>query len=308
LLPAADCGEYNEIMFRRMRHFLEMIRFSHTIFALPFALTSALLAWQGEKKFLVIDLIGILLCMVFARSAAMAFNRLADRNFDARNPRTAQRHIPAGKLSVLSVITFTIGASLGFLLSTMLFLFSTPPNRWPAYLAVPVLLFIFVYSFTKRITSLAHFWLGASLMLAPVAAWIAIRGMHQLAVPLVLGLAVFFWASGFDILYACQDYEFDQGEKLHSIPARIGVPNALRIALVCHVLMLGDLFFLWGICPQFGYVYLVGISLIAVLLAYEHSLVRPNDLTRVNRAFFHVNGVISVGLFAVVVAQLVVRW
>jgi 4-hydroxybenzoate polyprenyltransferase len=295
-------------MFRQARYFLEMIRFSHTIFALPFALMSALLAWQSDKKFLLIDLAGIVLCMVFARSAAMAFNRLADRHIDARNPRTAGRHIPAGKLSVLAVWLFTIVSALGFVASTLLFLYSEPPNPWPLILAGPVLIFICAYSYLKRFSALAHFWLGAALMLAPIAAWIALRGVAELWVPTTLGAAVFFWVAGFDILYACQDFEFDQAEKLHSVPARFGIRNALRIALICHALMIADLIVLWLICPQLKYVFLAGLAAIMVLLGYEHSLVQPDNLARVNRAFFHVNGVISVGLLAILVVQILTNF
>jgi 4-hydroxybenzoate polyprenyltransferase len=295
-------------MLRRARHFLEMIRFSHTLFALPFAMMSALLAWQSEREFQFLDLVGILLCMIFARCAAMAFNRLIDRRIDALNPRTAQRHLPTGVLSVRAVSAFALVSGIGFILSTSLFLLTDPPNPWPIMLAAPVLIFIFIYSFTKRFTVLSHLWLGASLMLAPVAAWIAIRGMHQLAVPIILGIAVLFWVTGFDILYACQDFEFDRRNRLHSIPARVGIPGALRIALVCHILMVIELLVLWYVCPELGNLFLCGIALITFLLGYEHSLVRPNDLARVNRAFFHVNGVISIGLLAILVAQLVWRW
>ena len=168
--------------------------------------------------------------MVFARSAAMAINRLADRKLDAVNPRTAGRHLPAGLLSVPAVATFLGICVLGFFASTLLFL----PNRWPLILAGPVLAFIAAYSFTKRFTVLAHFWLGASLMLAPLAAWIAIRGLSDLATPTVLGLAVLFWVAGFDILYACQDVDVDRRLGLHSVPVRLGVPGALaRARLSC---------------------------------------------------------------------------
>src|SRR6266404_2299852 len=196
-------------MLRAARAFLEMIRFSHTIFALPFALMSAALAWK-EIEFRFTDLIGILLSMVFARSTAMAFNRLADRRLDAKNPRTAGRHLPSGQLSVLAVRLFTLLSAAGFFASTLLFL----PNRWPLLLAGPVLLFVCLYSFTKRFTALAHFWLGASLSFAPLAAWIALRGMRSLEVATMLGLAVMFWVAGFDILYACQDADFDRRQGL----------------------------------------------------------------------------------------------
>lgn len=291
---------------RRVRQLLEMIRFSHTLFALPFALLSALLAWQEPGAvFAWQQLVGILLCMVFARSAAMAFNRLADRDIDAHNPRTAQRHLPSGQLSPATVCLFTLLCAAGFVASTLIFFTVTPPNPWPLYLSVPVLLFLCAYSMTKRFTALAHFWLGASLLLAPLGAWIAINQLVRLEVPIVLGLAVLFWVAGFDILYACQDVDFDRQAKLHSVPARLGVPASLRVALGCHVVMVGLLIALYFAAqPQLGVIYLVGIALIAMLLAYEHWLVRPDDLTRVNQAFFHVNVVVSVGLFLVVLIQI----
>jgi 4-hydroxybenzoate polyprenyltransferase len=289
-------------MLKRFRLFLELIRFSHTIFALPFALTSAVLAWQ-LGPFRWFDLIGILLCMASARSAAMAFNRLVDRRIDAENPRTASRHLPAGLLSVAAVTAFFVISATVFVLSTLLF-----RNPWPLYLSGPVLLFICTYSLTKRFTALAHFWLGASLMLAPLAAWIAIHGPHDLATPLVLGGAVLFWVAGFDILYACQDVEFDRSAKLHSVPATFGVPNALRLATVCHAAMAALLFLLYVVAqPVLGLIYLLGVIAVAGLLIYEHWLVRPDDLSRVNRAFFQVNGVISVGLFVLVLVDQLVR-
>jgi 4-hydroxybenzoate polyprenyltransferase len=292
-------------MLHRMRLLLGMIRFSHTIFALPFALTSAALAWQ-RSGFHWLQLVGIVLCMVFARSAAMAFNRLADRHLDAANPRTAGRHLPTGQLTPAVAWTFTLCSAVGFIGTTLLFLLEFD-NPWPVLLAVPVLLFVCAYSYTKRFTVLAHFWLGTSLCLAPVAAWIAILGLRDLEPPLVLGLAVLFWVSGFDILYACQDVDFDRRVRLRSVPARFGVPAALRTALVCHVAMLAALAGLYTIAsPPLGVVYLIGIGGVALLLLYEHWLVRPDDLSRLNQAFFHVNGVISVGLFLLVLLQLAV--
>jgi 4-hydroxybenzoate polyprenyltransferase len=295
-----------------------MIRFPHTLFALPFALSSAALAWaiplprtNEPIGFRWQQLVGILLCMVFARSAAMAFNRLADRRIDAGNPRTAGRHLPTGQLRVASVWAFTLFSAAGFILATLIFLIDTD-NPWPLYFSVPVLLFISAYSYAKRFTAMSHFWLGASLLLAPVAAWVAIRGidpdnLRDLIVPVLLGLAVLFWVSGFDILYACQDVDFDRKTGLHSIPARLGVPVALRLALVCHALMVAMLLALYFATPALGWVFLAGLAAVAVLLAYEHWLVRPDDLTRVNRAFFHVNSVISIGLFGLVLLQLALR-
>jgi 4-hydroxybenzoate polyprenyltransferase len=289
-------------MLKQLRKLLEMIRFSHTLFALPFALLSAVLAWQ-DHPFRWLDLLGILLCMIFARSAAMAFNRLADQHYDAANPRTAQRHLPSGQLSLTSVWIFTLLCTAGFVASTLLF--TLAQNWWPLYLAVPVLGFLMTYSFTKRFTFLCHVWLGASLLLAPVAAWIAIRGLEQLLTPVVLGLVVLFWVTGFDILYACQDVDFDRKARLASVPARFGVLVALRVALLCHVLMVACLIGLyWAAWPNLRIIYLSGVAAVAVLLAYEHWLVRPDDLSRVNQAFFNVNGVISVGLLLVVLLQL----
>jgi 4-hydroxybenzoate polyprenyltransferase len=295
-------------MLGRLRSLLELIRFSHTIFALPFALSSAALAWQGQDRpFHPLDLLGILLCMVFARSAAMAFNRLADRHLDAGNPRTAVRHLPSGQLSPGVVWLFTLVCSAGFIASTLLFI-ATSENYWPLWLSGPVLLFICSYSFTKRFTSLAHFWLGASLFLAPMSAWIALRGLEDLGPPIVLGLAVMFWVAGFDILYACQDVDFDRKAKLHSVPAVLGVAGSLRVAMICHLMMVVLLVALyWVAQPHLGVIYLTGVGLAALLVGYEHSLVRPDDLSRVNKAFFQVNAVISVGLFLVVLLQLVAK-
>lgn len=293
-------------MPHRVRLLLELIRFSHTVFALPFALLAAALAWKDEP-FRVADLVGILLCMVFARSAAMAFNRLVDRRIDAKNPRTAGRHLPAGTLTAPTVAAFTGLTAGGFVAATLVFWFRDPPNPWPLYLSGPVLLFLLGYSLTKRFTSLAHFWLGGALMLAPVAAWIAVKGVDDLTVPLVLGAAVGFWVSGFDILYACQDAEFDAAAGLHSVPARFGVPASLRIAAGCHAVMFGLLVALGFASPHLGGVYFGGLAAVSGLLVYEHRLVRPDDLSRVNRAFFQVNGVISVGLLVLVLVQLAVR-
>lgn len=290
-------------MFHRIRLILEMIRFSHTVFALPFALLAAVMAWhEGAVAWRWQDLIGVVLCMVFARSTAMAFNRLADRDLDAANPRTASRHLPAGLLSVISVTIFSAACAAAFVASTLLFL----PNRWPLYLSLPVLVFLCGYSFAKRFTAMAHFWLGAALGLAPIAAWIAIRG--DLAwPPVVLGAAVMFWVAGFDIIYACQDVGYDARAGLRSLPARLNVATALRVAAFCHLLTVIALAALPLVYPDLGWIYLAGIAAVAALLAYEHRLVRPDDLTRVNVAFFHVNAIVSIGLFLIGTADLLVR-
>lgn len=278
-------------MLQTIRHFLELVRFSHTVFALPFALLSAVLAWsQPDSVFRLRDLFGILLCMVAARSAAMAFNRLVDRQIDAGNPRTARRHLPAGILSVRSVTIFTILMSLLFVAATTVFL----PRRLPLLLAVPVLLFLLGYSLSKRFTRFCHYWLSAALMLSPIAAWIAVRDEFAV-VPAMLGAVIFFWVGGFDILYACQDADSDRQAKLNSIPAAFGIPTALRIAFISHMLTIVMLLLLWQ-TAALGPLFLTGIVLIGLLLLYEHRLVRPDDLTRVNIAFFNVNAIISFGI------------
>lgn len=302
-------------MATRFRHVLELIRFSHTLFALPFALIAALMAWTANVRseppihFRWQDLIGILVCMVTARSAAMAFNRIVDRRFDAANPRTATRHIPAGILGLRQVAIFAVFCSAAFVAGTLLFL----PNRLPLYLSLPVLAFLLGYSYTKRFTALAHFWLGAALMLAPICAWIALRGKAVIADPLdllpaaVLGGAVLLWVAGFDIIYATQDVEFDRQQRLHSVPARWGVERALRLAAVCHTGAVVLLIALPFVYSYLGWIYWTGIAGIALLLFYEHALVRPSDLSRVNIAFFNVNAVIGLGLLAVVGLELIVR-
>ncbi len=306
-------------MFATFRHLLALIRFSHTIFALPFALLAAVMAWTTPApagvdvgvSFRWQHLLGILICMVGARSASMAFNRLVDRDIDGANPRTLTRHLPAGLLSLPTVILFTLASSAVFCAGTLLFL----PNWLPIVLAVPVLLFLLGYSYAKRFTALAHLWLGVALMLAPVCVWIALRGEILLVQPrdilpaVILGLAVLAWVSGFDLIYACQDADFDRRAKLHSIPARLGVWGALRLAAVCHLVTLVLLAVLPWLSPELGlgWIYGGGVLAVAGLLVYEHALVRPGDLTRVNAAFFNVNAIISLGLLIVGTIDLLIR-
>jgi 4-hydroxybenzoate polyprenyltransferase len=285
-----------------IREYLDLVKFSHTLFALPFALLGAVLAAHGPNGWLgrTRDWLGILLCMATARTAAMAFNRLVDRRIDALNPRTASRHLPSGRLSAVSVAGFAALAGAGFIASTLLFL----PNVWPIVLSVPVLLWLLGYSFAKRFTSLAHVWLGAALALAPVCAWIAFRASIAWP-PILLGLAVLTWVTGFDVIYACQDESFDRGQGLHSIPARLGTRGALRFAAACHagtVLALVGL----GLAYPLGWIYFSGVAVVAILLLYEHAIVRPDDLSKVNVAFFQVNVAISVGLLVVGVADLLI--
>tara|TARA_R110002072_G_scaffold51202_9_gene137289 strand:- start:2804 stop:3721 length:918 start_codon:yes stop_codon:yes gene_type:complete len=290
----------------KLNDWLGLIRFSHTIFALPFAILAAFLAWAtplpetspvAYPQIRVQDIVGILLCMVLARSAAMAFNRWVDRRIDAANPRTATRHIPAGKLSAPAVLAFTVLCGVGFIASTLLFL----PNRLPLFASVPVLLFLCGYSLAKRFTSSAHLWLGIALSLSPICVWAAIRGevvvQHpsDFWVPGWLAVAVAFWVAGFDIIYSCQDAEFDAAEGLHSVPSRRGVSGALRVAAVSHVAMILALGLLaWtGGSSGLGLVFLIAVMLTAALVIYQHRLVSPSDLSRVNQAFFHTNAIVS---------------
>ena len=288
----------------RIRQLLELVRFSHTVFALPFALLAAVLAWRDPSSgFAWHQLCGIVLGMVTARSAAMSFNRLVDRRLDAENPRTTGRHLPAGLLRVGQVRIFTLVCSIAFVASTLVFLLGDEPNWWPVRLAVPVLLFLLGYSYAKRFSSLSHYWLAAALMLAPLCVWVAIRGPSigtpgDLAIPGTLAAVIFFWVGGFDIIYACQDIEHDRRAGLFSVPARLGLRTALRVALASHAVTIGCLFGLWWVA-DLGPVFFCGVAAVSGLLAWEHYLVRPEDLSRVGLAFFQINALISLGLFGV---------
>ena len=291
-----------------LRRLLELIRFSHTLFALPFALLAAAMAWSANLRakppvpLRWLDLLGILVCMATARSAAMAFNRLADRRLDALNPRTRTRHLQTGVLGAGSVALFTVALLAGVRGGHAAVPAAEPDSA--VCLACRCSVFLFGYSYSKRFTMLSHFWLGAALMLAPLAAWVAIRAELAWA-PVVLGAAVMLWVAGFDIIYACQDLEFDRQMRLRSVPARFGLAGALRLAALCHLGMVVLLLLLPLVYDGFGLIYLAGVAAIGLLLAYEHWLVRPDDLSRVNRAFFHVNAVVSIGLLVVGVVDLV---
>jgi len=251
-------------------------------------------------------LLGILVCMIAARTAAMAFNRLVDRTIDAANPRTASRHLPRGDVGVAEVLGLVVASSAAFIAATLLFL----PNWLPVALSVPVLAWLLGYSYAKRFTMFAHVWLGVALGLAPVAAWIALRGEELLRHPAdiipaaILGLAVAVWVAGFDTIYACQDAQFDAAHGLQSIPARLGVPRALRFAAVLHGLTLLLLALLPPAVPQLGTIYWLALGTITALLIWEHSIVRPDDLSRVNEAFFNANALIGVVLLAAIGADL----
>jgi 4-hydroxybenzoate polyprenyltransferase len=282
-------------MLGRVLSFGRMIRFSHSVFALPFALSSAALAARGVGL-RGGQLVWILVAMVGARSAAMGFNRLADHALDARNPRTAARELPRGTLSRAEVWAFVVASSAALVLAAAML------NPLCLALSPVALAIVFGYSYTKRFTLLSHAFLGLALAVAPVGAWIAIRGRFDRA-PLVLGLAVLAWVAGFDILYACQDVEFDRSEGLHSIPARLGSRRALGIARVLHVGTVALLASLYRLAPLHP-VYLAGVGAVALLLTYEHSLVSHDDLSRLDAAFFTVNGWIGVLYLAVVLAAL----
>jgi 4-hydroxybenzoate polyprenyltransferase len=271
-----------------------MIKWEHSIFALPFALCGAMLAAGGMPT--AAQLGWIVLCMVSARSAAMAFNRLADSRIDAANPRTATRALPSGILSQKFVGGFVITSCAIFVLS------AAQLNRLALWLSPVALAILLLYSYTKRFTRWSHLVLGFALGIAPAAAWIAIRGTLDARI-LVLTAAVTFWVGGFDVLYACQDADFDRANCLHSVPQAFGISRALLVARGLHLLMLGllgALVVLFGL----GKLAIAGVLAVAVLLAYEHSLVSSADLSRLNAAFFTMNGVISVVFFVFVAADL----
>ena len=278
--------------WKRLRLTLDMIKFEHSVFALPFALTGALLAFR-DSRFDVREfgykLLWIVVAMVGARSAAMAFNRILDADIDARNPRTRMRHIPAGFLSARFAWGFTAAAVLVFLLAARAL------NPLCLKLAPAALAVVFFYSFTKRFTAFSHLILGFSLGIAPAAAWIAVRGSLDARI-LWLTAAVMFWTAGFDIIYSCQDFEFDSNTGLFSLPRRFGLAGALWIARIFHVAMIACLVLL-SVSFRLGALSWTGIAAIVILLLYEHSLVKASDLSRVDAAFFTVNGYVSVLFF-----------
>ncbi|MGA1367758.1 MAG: UbiA-like polyprenyltransferase [Blastocatellia bacterium] len=282
-------------MWKRLWITLEMIKFEHTLFALPFALLGAVLAARGWPSGSTIG--WILLAMVGARSAAMAFNRLVDRQFDAQNPRTRTRAIPAGLLGPQFVVIFIVVSALLFFFAAAML------NDLTLWLSPIALGSVLGYSYTKRFTSLSHLVLGWCLSIAPTGAWIAVRGAIDSPIPLLLSLAVLLWTAGFDILYACQDQSFDVEAGLHSIPQRFGVAGALRIARGLHLAMFGVLLILswWSELRWMG---LLGVGIAGVLLVHQHRLVRADDLSRLNAAFFTTNAYVSVILFVAIAADL----
>jgi 4-hydroxybenzoate polyprenyltransferase len=284
-------------LLKDLRVTLEMIKWEHSIFALPFALSGAMLAAGGVPA--IRQIIWIVIAMVSARSAAMAFNRLADVSIDAANPRTRTRALPAGSLSPTFVATFVAVSCALFVLAAWQ-LNLTALKLSPLALAV-----VLLYSYTKRFTRWSHLVLGFALGIAPAAAWIAVRGSLDPRILLLTG-AVTFWVAGFDVLYACQDFDFDRESGLHSIPRYFGVAASLWIARAFHLIMLALLISLLHVFAL-GTIAIVGVVLVALLLAYEHTLVSAQDLSKLNAAFFTMNGVISVVFFAFVAADLLLR-
>lgn len=284
-------------MLRNVGIALEMIKWEHSVFALPFALCGAMLAARGVPS--LHALVWIIVCMVSARSAAMAFNRVADHQIDARNPRTKMRALPAGHLSRQFVVAFVT-------VSCTIFIFGASQlNRLTLLLSPVALGIVMLYSYTKRYTRWSHLVLGLSLGIAPSAAWIAVTGSLDPRI-IILTAAVTCWVGGFDVLYACQDHEFDCNEGLHSVPRYFGIKKALLVARLLHVVMLCLL--VWLIVSfQLGWIAAAGVFLVALLLGYEHSLVSHKDLSQLNAAFFTMNGVISVLFFFFVAADVLIK-
>jgi 4-hydroxybenzoate polyprenyltransferase len=284
-------------VWRKLHITLEMIRFEHTVFALPFAFIGALMAQGGLPA--LRQTAWIIVAMVGARSAAMAFNRIVDFDFDRLNPRTRERALPRGTLSMRFAIIFTA-------VTSALFIFAAwQLNPLCFYLSMPTLAILFFYSYTKRFTALSHLVLGFAIGCAPLAAWLAIRGEFALA-PLLLSAGVMFWVAGFDIIYAVQDVEFDRKAKLFSIPSRLGVARALQLSTLFHAATVG-LLIAAAQRTQSGPVAYAGIVVVAAILFWEHQIVKPNDLSRVNVAFFNLNGYISILLLLSFAADILIR-
>jgi 4-hydroxybenzoate polyprenyltransferase len=280
-----------------LRDYLELVKFSHTVFALPFALASMLVAANGLPSARVV--VFIVLAMVGARSAAMGFNRIVDRDIDARNPRTAGREIPSGVIGVGAAAVLVAGSAALF------FVAAWQLNPLALWLAAPTLALLFGYSYCKRFTAYSHLVLGLCLGIAPAGAWVAVRGTLG-AAPVVLACAVTLWVAGFDVIYATMDEAFDREAGLHSLVQKLGIPRALNVARLFHLLFI-VLLALYGLVAQLGFVYWLGAAAIVVALCYEHVLVRPNDLRRVNAAFFAMNGIISVWFLAMIAVQMALR-
>jgi 4-hydroxybenzoate polyprenyltransferase len=290
------------MLVEKIRNYASLVRFSHTVFALPFAFASLVLAWPTHPITLR-TVFWILVAMVGARTAAMGFNRLADRKFDALNPRTEAWELPKGTVKIWEAGVLTLVASL-------IFIFGAYQLNWTCFVLSPVALaVIFFYSLTKRFTWASHLFLGVALSLAPIGAWLAVAGwpidLQELVIPLCLGLAVVFWLAGFDIIYSLQDREFDRAHGLHSIPVRFGVTWALRLSSFFHICTIVFLI-LVGVAANLGVIYWIGCLAVSVILLWEHRIVRPTDLSRINRAFFDFNAYVSIGYFLVTLADVLV--
>jgi 4-hydroxybenzoate polyprenyltransferase len=289
-------------LLEKIHNYGSLVRFSHTVFALPFALASVALAWP-KHPVTFRALVWILVAMVGARTAAMGFNRLADRKFDAQNPRTKSWELPQGKVKTWEAIALTT-------LAAGIFVTAAYELNWICFVLSPVALaIVFFYSLTKRFTWASHLFLGLALSIAPIGAWLAVAAMPidlaELSVPLYLGLAVVFWLAGFDIIYSLQDREFDRNRGLHSIPVRFGVAGALRLSTLFHLCTIAFLA-LVGLSAQMGIIYWLGFLAVALVLLWEHQIVTPNDLSRINRAFFDLNAYVSIGYFFATLADILI--
>lgn len=280
--------------------YLRLVKFAHTIFAMPFALIGFFLGTESSvSSFSWFLLILVMACMVFARNAAMSFNRYIDKEFDAENPRTSLREIPAKVLSARSVLIFTLVNSLLFIISTWFI------NPLCFYLSPLALFIVLGYSYTKRFTAFSHMVLGIGLALAPIGAYLAVTGLFAIQ-PILLGIAVFLWVSGFDIIYALQDTEFDRAKNLKSLPALLGKKKALIISMLLHLLSMTFLF-VFGLVLHSAWLYWLGWSGFTLLLIRQHVVVRPNDLSRVNLAFFTLNGIASIFFAVFAIAEILVN-
>ena len=290
------------MLIEKIRSYASLVRFSHTVFALPFAFASLVLAWPSHPITLR-TVLWILVAMVGARTAAMGFNRLADRRFDALNPRTQDWELPKGTVKPWEAGLLTVVASI-------IFVFAAYQLNWTCFMLSPVALaIIFFYSLTKRFTWASHLFLGVALSLAPIGAWLAVAGwpidLQALVIPLCLGLAVVFWLAGFDIIYSLQDREFDRAHGLHSISVKFGVTWALRLSSFFHICTIVFLI-LVGVAANLGVIYWIGCLAVSLILLWEHRIVRPDDLSRINRAFFDFNAYVSIGYFLITLADVLV--
>ena len=282
-------------LIERLRNYLGLVRFAHTVLALPFALISALAAGHRIPEIRILG--WILFCMVTARTGAMTFNRIVDRRIDCLNPRTQDRHLPTGQVTLMEAIGLWLVSSALFILGAWML------NFLAFLLSFPALVVICGYSFLKRYSALSHFVLGLSLGIAPIGAWIAVSGTLSWP-PVILALGVLLWVAGFDIIYALMDEEFDRRMGLQSLVVQLGKERALWVAFISHLLSVA-MVFLFGIQVGFGWIFFAGTIGYAALILYEHHLVDPNDVKRINMAFFNVNGIISIGLFLFALADVV---